>query len=460
MKAKGLAKLIGTSESTTVEWKQSLSEIDEIIETAAAFANTEGGIIFVGVSPEGNVFGAQIGKGTIEKLVNQVAQNTDPKLHPKVTVKKIEGKDVFVVEVKESHDHLVLAFGRPYKRAGRSTVKMSKDEYERLILEKHKEKLQFDKQVCEKTDLDDIDWEFVKKEFIPLYENASGKKIAGTPKSMLESLSCIKDNKPTNAGILLFGEDPQKFFMNAYIALARYGTEEVYVKRLDYKEFTGNLFKQIDNCSKYIKENISVMSRLIKDRIQREDIPEYGWFSIRELVTNAVCHRDYSNIGTKVIVKMFSNRIEFYNPGGLHKGITPKNIAEMQFSRNPVIAKILAKVEYIEEMGEGWNKILKEHKEHPLWPKLPMVKTDDYTFLVDIYSTKDKFVEQGEPIEFSDRQGKIIFYLKTNKKINTASCAKLLNISNDTALRELTSLKVKGLIIKKGIGRATCYTLK
>ena len=99
-------KSIGAGESTTVEWKQSLSEINEIIETAAAFANTQGGRIFIGVSPEGKVLGVQIGKSTIEKLVNQIAQRTDPKLHPNITIKKVDGKDVLVVEVKESHDHL------------------------------------------------------------------------------------------------------------------------------------------------------------------------------------------------------------------------------------------------------------------------------------------------------------------------------------------------------------------
>jgi ATP-dependent DNA helicase RecG len=123
------------AESTTVEWKHSLSGTEAIVETAVAFANTEGGRIFIGVSPEGKVVGVQIGKGTLEKLVNQIAQHTDPKLHPKVSIKNVHGKEMIVIEVKESHDHLVLAFGKPYKRVGRSTVKITKDEYERLILD-------------------------------------------------------------------------------------------------------------------------------------------------------------------------------------------------------------------------------------------------------------------------------------------------------------------------------------
>ncbi len=153
MIVKNLTKIIGTSESTTTEWKQSLSEINEIIETAVAFVNTEGGKIFVGVSKIGKALGAQIGKGTIENLVNQISQHTDPKLHPEITIKKIDGKEIIVIEVKESPDHLVLAFGRPYKRVGRSSPRMSKDEYEQLILEKHKDESEFDKDICIETRL-------------------------------------------------------------------------------------------------------------------------------------------------------------------------------------------------------------------------------------------------------------------------------------------------------------------
>ena len=460
MKTRNLSKIIGLSESITVEWKESLSDTKGIIKSISAFSNTEGGKIIVGVSEKNGLpVGVQIGRGTIENFANVVSQHTDPKVHPRITVRKIEGKDTIIIEVKQSSHRPVLADGIPYVRVGSSSLKMSKDDHESLILEKHKEKLQFDNQICKEANLKDIDWGFVKKDFIPLYERATEKKIVGTPKTILGSLGCIKNNKPTNAGILLFGNDPQKFFMNAYVALARYGTEGEDAKRLDYKEFTGNLFQQIDNSNKYIREHIAVMSRLKPGEVRREDIPEYGRFSIRELITNAICHRDYWNFGTKVIIKMFSSRIEFYNPGGLSKNVTSKDIAELQFSRNPVIAKVLAKVEYIEELGEGWNKIFEEHNKHPLRPKTPSIKTDEHIFLVNIYSTKDKFDEKKVPLDISGREEKVLSYLKAHTRIDTPSCAKLLNVSPDTALRELIKLKSKGLIASKGIGRATYYTL-
>src|SRR3989338_2167018 len=154
---KKMSQSIGTSESTTIEWKPSLSQIHEIIESITAFANTEGGRLLVGVSKHGEVTGVQIGKGTVEDLVNRIAQHTDPKIQPKITVKKIEGKQIIVIEVKQSKDKLVLADGRPYKRVGPSTRQMGKDEYEGLILEKHKSKHYFDTMICKEATLKDID---------------------------------------------------------------------------------------------------------------------------------------------------------------------------------------------------------------------------------------------------------------------------------------------------------------
>ena len=446
-------------ESEITEFKKSTGEWKEIIKTVSAFANTGGGKIFIGVSKSGKLAGVNIGKGTVEDISNKIFQNTDPEIHPRITTEKTNGKFLIVIEVRESSDHLVLSFGRPYKRVGKSTVRISKDEYENLILEKHKEKLQFDKQICQAANLKDIDWKFVKEEFIPLYEKISERKTVGSPQSLLESLGSIKNEKPTNAGILLFGKNPQNFFLNAYIALARYRGREVDVERLDYKEFNGNLFQQIDSCDRYLKEHIAIMSKQLPYQVQRQDIPEYGLFSIRELITNAVCHRDYENQHTKIIIKMFSDKVEFYNPGGLPVDITPKNIAEKQYSRNPVIARVLAKVKYIEELGEGWNKIIKEHKDHSLKPKMPGIKSDKHTTLITIFSTKDKFEKKKKIVELNDRQRKAIEYLKINRKISRSKYVEFTGCSERTAFRVLEELTKNKFIVRKGGGKNTYYEL-
>src|SRR3972149_10092749 len=110
-----LKKLISNTESETIEFKESTGEWKEIIETISAFSNTKGGKIVIGVSKSDKLPGVDIGKDTIENLTNQISQNTDPKIHPSITIEKIKGKFIIIVEIKESSDHLVLAFGRPYK---------------------------------------------------------------------------------------------------------------------------------------------------------------------------------------------------------------------------------------------------------------------------------------------------------------------------------------------------------
>lgn len=112
MKTKKVSRIIGASESITIEWKPSLAQINEIIETVAAFSNTEGGRLFVGVSKDGVVKGVSIGNDTIENLANRIAQHTEPKIHPRITVIKVEGKEIIVIDIKESHDKLTLANGK------------------------------------------------------------------------------------------------------------------------------------------------------------------------------------------------------------------------------------------------------------------------------------------------------------------------------------------------------------
>ena len=255
MNNKTFQKIIGAAESTTIEWKKSLSVFHEIMETISAFSNTEGGKILVGVSDDGDVLGVQIGKGTIEDLVNKIGQHTDPKVFPKISVKKIGGKDVILIDVKESRDHLVLADGLPYKRVGRTSPRMSKDEYERLILEKHKDKVQFDMMVCRGATLKDIDPVRVQW----FMDKAKEEKRLDVPekvsiKEALEYLKVVVDGKPTNTGILLFGKDPQKFIVQSTIRAGRIKGTEGH-DFLDMRVLEGTIPELRDAALRYIAEH-------------------------------------------------------------------------------------------------------------------------------------------------------------------------------------------------------------
>ena len=451
-----IQEIIKKGESETLEFKKSIGEWKEIIKTVSAFSNTKGGYIFIGISDKGKVIGVQVGKKTIEDLTNKIKENTDPKIFPGISVENIGKKEVILIKVNQSKSKPVFAFDRVYKRIGKSTVKVTSEEIRKMAVES--KEIFWDEQICEDATLHDIDWEFVKNFFIPKYEEFSHKRIIGTSEEILESLGCIKQNKPTNGAILLFGKNPQKFFRNSYISLARYKGKIEGAERLDYKEYTGKLFYQIDECDKYIKEHTAIMSRLLPHKVEREDIPEYGWFSIRELITNTVCHRNYEDQGGKVTVKIFSDRIEFYNPGGLPKGITPKNILNRQYSRNPIIANTLAKVKYIEELGEGWNKIIDEYKKHPLKPKLPKIISDKYSTLITLYSVREKF--EKTKTDLNERQKRVIGYLRHNDRITNKEYQKINKTTKKTATRDLQELVNLTILIKRGrTGRGVYYIL-
>ncbi len=453
-----IARMISDGESEKVEFKPSLFQKDKIMESISAFSNNNGGTILMGVSDRGEIMGVDVGRKTLEDLAGFIKRNSDPPAYPSLGTIQFKNSTLLFVEVKESPEKPVFFNDNAYKRVGRSNQSVSSHESRKMVKE-DKKKLSWDERICENAIQDDIDWEFVENEFIPLYERVSGKKVASSAQDFLRAARTTISGKPTNAGILLFGRNPLKFFPNSYIALARYMGTAVGGEKLDYKEFLGNLFEQIDNCYAYLMEHTALMSRLSPGDVKRTDLPEYGRFSLRELVTNAVCHRDYEDQCGKIIIKMFDDRIEFSNIGGLPEGVTAKNIASSQYSRNPVIASLLARVNYIEEMGEGWDKIIEEHRSHPLKPEMPEILSGGNSTLVTLFSTKKNF--ENEELEMlGDRQRKIIDYLKNHGNISRIVCMDLLGVSKNTAVRELTELVSKDMIERAGVGRGIYYVLK
>lgn len=455
--ATDIPRMISGGENEQVEFKPSLSQKDKIMESVSAFSNTCGGTILIGVSDTGNVTGLDVGRRTLEDLAGYIKRNSDPPVYPSLQTVQFGTRTLLSIQVKENPEKPVFFHDKAFKRVGRSNQRISSHEIRKMAKEE-KKKVIWDERPCEGATLDDIDWAFVKDEFIPLYERISKKKVASSPLEFLKAARTIQNETPLNAGILLFGKDPLKFFPNSYIALARYAGTVVGGEKRDYKEFRGNLFSQIDNCYAYLTEHTALMSRLSPGQLRRMDIPEYGSFSLRELVTNAVCHRDYEDQGGKIIIKMFDDRIEFFNIGGLAQGITVDNIVHAQYSRNPVITSLLAKVNYIEEMGEGWDKILKEHRDHPLTPQMPEILPGSHSVQVTIFSTREKFGEVQRDI-LNDRQRAIMAYLKEHGTITRTACVDVLGVSKDTALRELTALLSRGLIQRQGVGRGIYYVL-
>jgi len=454
-----LKKIISQDESEAIEFKKSLSESKEIIKTTCAFANTKGGRIFVGVSNYGNALGVEIGKDTLERLVNQITQNTDPKIHPRITVEKIDEKQIIVIKVKESSDHLVLAFGRPYSRIGKSTLQMSRDEYERSILEKHKDKLYFDSQICKEATIKDIDKEKIKW-FLKKAKAERNLNIDYSTSSVeaLKRLNLLIDNKPTNTAILMFGKNPQRFFIQSEIRCARFKGIKAVKPFIDMKVIDGSIYEQIDQTEKFILFNIKKAAWIEPGKIERQEKWEYPPDAIREAIINAIAHRDYYS-SANVHISIFDDRIEIWNPGKLPPPLTPKDLKEEHKSIpvNPSLANLLFLIKYIERWGTGTNDIIKWCREEDL-PE-PIFKEVTGGFAVVL--RKFQVPENLESLELNERQKKALEYISQMNRITNNEYRKLFpGITDRTVLNDLRDMVKKGILIKVGKTKNTFYQFR
>ena len=453
-----LQKVVGASESQNIEWKPSLSQMPDIIGTVAALANTEGGKIFIGVSDSGQLLGVKIGKSTIENLTNKIHQNLDPMIHPKITTRKVGGKQIIIVAIEGYLDKTVLAFGRPYKRVGKSTVKMSKAEYERLILKKHKAELNFDSQICKSAKIKNISKEkladFVKKakqqRGLDVNPNASAKEI-------LDRLKLTKDKKITNAAILLFGQDPQDFFIQAELKAIRFRGCDETGEMIDFKTFGDDAITLLEKAENFIFEHIPMKAWIESGKLQRQEKWLYPPEAIREGLANALAHRDYRSAG-KVQVRIFDDRMEIWNPGTLPPELTFEKLKKKHDSipRNPSIAHAFFWIKYAEEVGTGTKKIMQWCK---AWG-LPEPKYEEAGGSFVLTFRKSKFSEDDvATMGLNERQQKATTYVLKNKQIGNKEYRELNKVEKSLAYEDLSDLVAKKVLKTVGKGRALKYEI-
>ena len=459
LKKMDVGELIGEGESEAVELKPTLSQINDIVESVSAFSNKKGGRILVGVSNSGKILGVEVGKDTIEKLTNKIRDNTEPVVYPSISVVDASGKEVIVIEIKESLDKPVLAFGRPFKRVGRSSLRMAKDEYERTIVGKHREELRFDNRICEEAGLEDID-EGKVRWFVREARRKRGLAVEdGTlVNDALAKLNLLGNNKLTNAAILLFGKDPQQFFMQSEVKCIALPTTE-FVKPYDtYQAYEGNLFEQVDKSTAFVLENIRRPLWVEPGEIAARHPYELPREAVREAIVNAIIHRDY-NSPSKVQVRLFPDRVEIWNPGQLPPQLEIGDLKKPHPSipHNPLLFRQFYRAAFVEDAGGGIIDIISRCNDIGL-PE-PSFKQTMGSFITTIWRSVlvDEYLSG---LGLNDRQRRSIGYAEQHKRITNREYRDLFGVGRDTAHRDLTELVEKGVFRIFGRGRSTYYTLK
>ena len=346
--------------------------------------------------------------------------------------------------------------GTIFTGVSKSTLQMSKDEYERSILEKHKDKLYFDSQICKEATLADIDKEKIKW-FLKKAKAERNLNIdyTASPSEALKRLNLLIDNKPTNTAILMFGKNPQRFFIQSEIRCARFKGVKAVKPFIDMKVIDGSIYEQIDQTEKFILFNIKKAAWIEPGKIERQEKWEYPPDAIREAIINAIAHRDY-NSSANVHISIFDDRVEIWNPGKLPPPLTPKNLKEEHKSIpvNPSLANLLFLIKYIERWGTGTNDIIKWCKEEDL-PE-PIFKEVTGGFAVVL--RKFQIPENLESLELNERQKKAIEYLKKYRKITNRKYQNLCpDVNRETLRKDLNDLINKKAIIRKGEKKGIYY---
>jgi ATP-dependent DNA helicase RecG len=452
-----LRDLLKEGESETVEFKPSLSQMDKITESISAFSNTKGGTVVIGVSDKGEVLGVTIGKNTIESLANQVRQNTDPMAYPSIRVEESDKKQVVIIEVVEKEQKPVLAFGRAFMRVGKSNQKLGFEKIRNLALETSK--VHWDERACEDASLEDLD-EVKVRWFLKEARHKRGLDInENSPvEEALLRLKLLKSGKPTNDAVLLFSKDLQRRFIQSEVKCIRFKGVGVTGEMIDLRTVGGDVFEQLIEAEKFVFNNIALSAWIEDEKIQRQERWEYPPKAIREVLANAISHRNYE-ITSKVQVRIFDDRIEFWNPGRLPEGWNVETLkkAHESIPGNPSIAKQFFWVKYIEEVGTGTNKIMEWCIDWGL-PE-PEFELKETSFVVTFRKSMltDEYLEQ---LGLNERQKKAITYLKKHGKIDRKTYITICDVEKTLAHEELADMVNKDLLDMVGTGKGIHYILR
>lgn len=435
-------------ESQNVEFKSNWR--NDYLKTICAFANTEGGELIIGVDDNGTILGVTDLDDLLVEIPNRIKNRLG--IVPDVRSAIQKGKEIIIVSVLPSYAPISYD-GKYYIRSGSNTFELKGEELTRFLIKKTGKS--WDEYIEEKATLADIDFQSVERFKVLAAERVPSINQETEPIKILEKLNLIEDGKLKKAAILLFGKEPRKFYLQAFIKVGRFKTE---TDVLGSDDIEGNLFQQVEGAMEVLRKKY-LMSEYKFEGLYRKEILEYPADALREAIINAVIHRDY--IGSAhTQMKINNDHLWIWNEGTLPAGMTLNDLKKSHGSkpRNKLLADVFFKASLIEAWGRGTIKMVKDCIEAGL-PE-PEYREEQGGFAVYFY--KDIFYEGNlRRMGLNDRQIMAIKYVKEKGTISNSDYRNLTSVSKPMASIELKILMEKNLLERSGkTGKGTEYTLK
>lgn len=443
-------------ESETVELKEIV--VDEIKKEIIAFANSNGGRLYIGVRDDGEV----VGIDDPDKVSLQISNMVRDAIKPDVTMflhyETIEeaGKKIVVVDIQRGTDrpyYLAKKGMRPegvYVRQGYSSVPATDTAIRRMIKETDGDRFEVMRSLNQ-----ELTFEAVKKEF-------ELRKVEFGPQQMRTLKLIDQDNLYSNLALLLSDQCVHTIKVAVF-----QGKDQMIFK--DRREFSGSLMKQMNEVYDFI--DFRNQTRATIEKLQRIDVRDYPEIAVRESLLNLLVHRDYS-FSASAFIRIYEDRIEFVSIGGLMPGIELEDIMEgISVCRNQDLANVFYRLHLIEAYGTGMEKIMKAYEG---MKEKPEIQTTKNAFKIILPNINAKYTLENSSVwttktdtnsimeteaSLSEAEEKILEYVREHGVITKNDVISLLEVSASTASRTLRKMVKNSLLKQNGKARSTNYTI-
>lgn len=418
-------------ESPTLEFKRELT--DAIKREIIAFANTQGGELYIGIDDDGSIIGLENADKVLESVSSMLHDSIQPDIlvHTFLEIIELEGKNVVKISVARGTRrpyHLKAKGMKPsgvFIRYGTSVTNASEENIRQMIIESDGTNFET---------MRSLQQELTFTEAKRIFDE---QNLKFGPEQMRTLGLITEDGYYTNLG-LLFSDQCEHT-----IKCARYlGNDKLEFQ--DRKEFSGSILSQVETVYEYLSLNNAKHAHF--EGLKRIETETYPSYALREALTNAFTHRDYSFSGS-ILIHLFQDRLELVSVGGLVKGLTLEDIElGISQSRNPKLANVFYRLKWIESYGTGLQRMRESYKGsavEPYWTVGPNA------FVV----TLPKYILPS-PTEENEA---ISNWLAKSKEFTARDLENYLNKSKATVRKILEELMQSGQIMRVGSGPKTKY---
>ncbi len=341
-------QLIAVGEGLHLDLKRSMDS--KHAKTMVSFANTKGGKLVLGVEDDGTVNGHNLSNAN-QASIEQVARNCDPPVFIELeSVDMDDGLKVTVISVPKSTNPPHRCTQGYFLRVGSESIKMSTEQLT-AYLNVHG-KLGFDERVRP-----EYQWKQVYSDAkIALYKSFLSQEAQALGDDIvLGNLGLVNNTHPTNAGLIFLSNEAVVQVPQFRVRCVAYNGADTGSDILDQKDFGEDLIQVIEDSVGFIKRHLNTAIKVVGLKSETTlEIPEEA---LREVVVNAVVHRDYNIKGANIKVEVFANRVEISSPGSLPSGMEEKELGKRSLARNADIANVLSRTPYMEKLGTGITRI-------------------------------------------------------------------------------------------------------